>query len=216
MYFALTTYNRMQFLQPSLDSLLVSEFPPGSHLIVSDDCSSPDIQEYIRSRFNEPVKNLNVKLIMNKVNIGCDVNVVRAIREAFFSGGEQFVIVTDSDAIYNPKWILKLLEAKSQISEEIGMIGVFNTQEHKQIEEYNENLIVKSSLGGLAVMLNRDVFMNQALMFRAWDWSYSYLCGRMKKRIFCTRNSYVEHIGDLGTHSTDGYSSSKAINFVAD
>lgn len=214
MYYALTTYNRLNILTLSLESLVQCEFPPDSHLIVSDDCSSPDVQKFIKDTFSKPIKNLDVKLIFNKINVGCDRNMVRVIRECFLKSNDKFVISIDSDAIYNPRWIHKLLSAKEQIKENIGMLGVFNTTNHSVVGDYNEDILIKESLGGFAVLLNKDVFLHPSLNFQSWDWSYVMLCGRLKYRIFCTKKSYAEHIGVIGTHSEHG-GGDQATNFIA-
>jgi len=204
MHFALTTFNRLDILKTSLESLLKSDFPPDSHLIVSDDGSSKDVKDYITESFERTIPNLTVKIFLNKINVGCDLNMFRVIRECLFDTKDKYIVTIDSDAIYNPKWIRKLIEAKSQITDgiEIGMLGVFNTPNHPTIKDYNDSIVIKKSMGGFTVMLNRDIFLYRTLSAISWDWSYVGLCNKFKCGIFCTKKSYADHIGTVGFHTT--------------
>jgi glycosyltransferase involved in cell wall biosynthesis len=215
MYFALTTYNRKEVLEKSLESLIKTDFPENSNLIISDDKSSPDVIDYISSMFKNPIKNLSIKLIFNNINVGCDRNMIRVIRDCFFESNDQFVITIDSDAIYNPKWIYKLLEAKESIKGPIGMLGVFNTSSHGPGEFYNDYVVKKKSMGGFVVMLNKDLFFSKSLNTLSWDWSYVDICKNSSYGIFCTKNSYADHIGHIGVHS-NGSNIDRASNFIED
>lgn len=217
MYLALTTCNRFDILQQCMKSLLSSSFPPGTNLFIVDDCSNDArVKEYLISISKQTVQNLSIELTFNQRRWGCNRNMVSTIRDCFRKISDQFVITIDSDAIYNPQWIIKLLEAKDSVKDDkIGALTVYDSSWHKTNKEYNNFLKIKDDVGGFACMLNRDLFMLPELRVEAWDWAYCDLCKSKNYLILCTLKSYAQHIGKEGEHSY-GNDWDHANNFVGE
>jgi glycosyltransferase involved in cell wall biosynthesis len=207
----LTTYNRYDILKESLNSLSKTNFPDNCCLMIQDDYST-DIR--IRSLLDSLKLEIPVKLCYNSENLGCDRNVMSSITNAFNSTDEDYVLVLDSDAFYHPDWLNKTLELLEEDS--IGMATTFNTPKHPVIKE-EDRYYQKRSLGGFCVALRRDVFENIPDTLE-WDWKANMVCGQMGLKIITSKESYVEHIGVVGTHCRpgSGKTADKANNFIGD
>jgi GT2 family glycosyltransferase len=207
MYISLTTYNRFEYLERSLQSLWKTDFPPDTHLVISDD-NSTDIRVIELLASLAPPKNVDLDIIYNLVNVRCDANMVRTIKYCFSRSNDPYVITIDSDVLFNPQWLNKLLEGLDMVKDiKVAGLSVFNTVfYHPIMSEYNDFLYEKSNLGGFCAALNRDIFMRQDLRVDQWDWSYVELANKEGYRWFCTRPSYVQHFGAHGKSSSlDGY-----------
>ena len=232
MNIALPTYNRLEYLRTSVKSLLSSDLNSDDCIWVYDDASSePGVKEFLLE--NECSQ---FRLSFNKSNLGCDHNVYESMRRTFEQTEDKFIVVTDPDAIYNPGWInfikRKLKEHEPSVNK-IGMLSVFNTENHlekekddltNQFEVYEDlTLCEKKSAGGLGLAINKDIFekvdpnviLNHHTHF-CWDWQCVLLCKQMKYKILCSKDSYVEHIGLFGRHSPNGIYSDTAKNFLGE
>lgn len=217
MWLALTTCDRFDVCETSINSLMKSDFPEDTHLIIADDCSSDNrVKMLLYAISNKFHKNLTIKIIFRTQRFGCDRNMISTIKAAFEKSSDEYVVTIDSDAIYNPKWLKKLIEAKDSVSGKIGMLSAYDSIWHKPKAPYNDLLNVKADVGGFACMVNRDLIMSPELKTESWDWSYIELCRKHDYLILGTKVSYVQHIGKHGAHSdgSDVYDHSET--FVSD
>ena len=215
MWLALTTCNRFEVLQLSIHSLLRSSFPEGTHLLISDDCSSDKkAVEFLKIMSSVKINNLTIETIFREKRLGCDSNMVETIKSCFIKSNDPFVVTIDSDAIYNPQWLNKLIEAKNTVTDKIGMLTIYDSNWHGSRGSYNDILNKKDDVGGFACMLNRDIFMSPEIKVTSWDWSYVNLCKKLNYLILSTKVSYAQHIGKSGEHSDGSSNWDHAENFV--
>lgn len=213
MYISMTTYNRYEYLWTSLESLLKSEFPPNSTLFISDDHSTDrNVIDLLKSIEGRTIDGLNIEVLYRQMNVGVGINATEAARQCFASSKDDYIILTNSDAIYNPRWILELMKARENLIysgvNNIGAITAFN-MEYKDKDPYGHQVTgttpsgvrVKKSCGGLGVMINRVPFFNTFITRNGWDCRFVDTCYLMNYGIYCTDKSYVQHIGVKGLHS---------------
>jgi len=225
MIISLTTYNRYDYLSRSLNSLLRSQFKSGDELFIWDDASDdPRVVDLLSSLTLHD--NLTIHVSRRLTNVGVKKNATDGIRECFKETGSQYIVLTNSDAIYNPQWLTKIEETRSTLERQgilIGAITAFNMEYsdkeqygHRVIGYVNRTIRVKESVGGLGVMINRDVFENMEQTPHGWDCWYVDACIRMCYGMFATDKSYVQHIGAEGLHSRKGSIIDTAEDFVGE
>lgn len=204
---------RFEFLERSLPTFLATDFPPNTHIIIADDCSSDERVKPMLCSIKTP-KNCKVEFIFRKTNLTCDPQMTKTMRFGFSQTNDQYLVTCDADVIYNPAWIRKLIEAKESIGGniKIAMVTCFDTKSHKKIGDFNDLLIEKKDLGGFCAFVNRDLICNKHLAIPAWDWSCCELAKASGYRFFCTRKSWVDHLGR--GKSGHGKSWDVASNFV--
>ena len=220
----MTCYNRPSYLRTTLSSLMKSNIPEDTYLYITDDCSSNletlDILNSIKS-----VGKLTVNINRRKNHVGITKNVLDGLKHCFDKSGSDFVIALNSDCVFNPSWLVKLLDAKIKLADRnIGAITAFNMQYtgDKVKQDYNHTIIttlsngirVKDSCSGFCTMINRDVFSTLGNIKDHWDCRYVDRCRTMKYGIFCTDKSYVQHIGIDGIHTRSNNEIDVAIDFV--
>tara|TARA_B100000287_G_scaffold412473_1_gene442987 strand:+ start:488 stop:1135 length:648 start_codon:yes stop_codon:yes gene_type:complete len=215
MNIAMTCYNRYSYLLRSIKSLFKSNFDEPTNLYLFDDNSEdPKVKKLLDSLGHKD--NLKVNITYNKKNIGCDPNMLLSIKEAFKNTEDNFVITTDSDAIYNPEWYNNLKKRTLEVKESIAGVSTFNTPSHPIIKEYNQYLVEKQSLGGFALAISRDLFDQIPSNQPSWDWTFTKIAQQQKLKMLCTKDSYADHIGVHGVHSTGQDEGDKAQNFIGE
>ncbi len=207
----LTTYNRFEVLQASLNSLMHTQFLPNTQLIVQDDAST---DRRVRQLLQQYPWRIPTEVNINTCNLRCDANVQSVIDKGFALGGE-CVFVVDSDALYHPDWMQQTMDLYQRYPK-AGVITTFNTDKHQVLEE-RDDCIVKKSMGGFAVLLKKEMYAH-VKKTRGWDWEMTRVCSEMGYEMLATKNSYVDHIGYIGTHSNARTIErcATALNFVGD
>ena len=208
----LTTYNRYEILKESLSSLAETKFPVNCQLIIKDDCSTDCRVKQLLDNYSPGIP---VQVIYNEKNLGCDLNVISSIENAFNNTKDNYVMVLDSDAYYHPEWLEKTLDMISVIGD-LGMGTTFNTPKHP-VQYEKDGYAFKKSMGGFCVALRREIF-DMLPREIEWDWKANYICNKTGFKIATTLDSYIEHIGVIGTHCKpgDGKIADKALNFLGD
>ena len=208
----LTTYNRSDILQHSLESLMATDFPENTRLLVKDDCSSdPKVKQLLTGL----PPTIPVQVQVNQRNLRCDANVMQSIKEGFLISNAPYVFVIDSDGVYHPQWMKQLLALYHKYPD-AGAISAFNTDKHKTIHEYDD-CVEKHSIGGFAVLVKREVFEGITTT-TGWDWRMTEVCQIHGFKMLATKQSYADHIGYIGTHSnlrTIGRCAT-ALNYIGD
>jgi glycosyltransferase involved in cell wall biosynthesis len=208
MNLSLTTFNRLGYLTQSVSSLMNTAFTVPTTLRVFDDHSEdPMILELFRSI--PKMQNLEMEFYTNTRNLGCDLNVNQAIKKSFEFCDDKFVVVLDSDGLYNPNWLSFLNRKINELQDEkIAAISIFDTPSHEVIGEYDEDLNEKRNVGGFAVAINRDVYdkvdpnvILEGHSTFCWDWQFIKRAEEMNYKRLCSKKSYAQHIGAYGVHS---------------
>ena len=107
---------------------------------------------------------------------------------------------------------------------DMGIGTVFNTNTHKPKSNTSikTRYIEKNDVGGLGTIVNKNAWLwykdkttNVGPKHKGWDWDMCmWLNTQEKWKIYCTKKSYVEHIGQSGSHSGPGCKIDKAMRFL--
>jgi glycosyltransferase involved in cell wall biosynthesis len=203
---AMTVFNRSEVLKRSLNSLSETKTDYLHNLYVFDDNSTDPEVELILKEFVENTRNkFSVHIFRNESNLGCDKNMCQVINHTFKESGQDFIITTDSDVIYNQNWLNFMQQCKEEMitNKNIAAISLYDSIVHNPTESYNDIFNVKSSIGGLCALLNKEVFCNIKTI-ESWDWEFVRVAKEMKMLLLCVKKSFIQHIGQYGTHSPDG------------
>lgn len=204
---------RFEFFEKSIASLLKTDFPKDTHIILSDDASTDPRVKQILCDIKSP-KNCRFEFIFRKTNLTCDPNMCKTMRYAFTQTNGQYVVSADTDVLYHPLWLRKLIEAKESIGGniKIAMVTCFDTKSHPIIGTHNKYVKEKKHCGGFCAFINREIFCSKGMQTEVWDWSYSSIAQRLGYKFFCTNKSWVQHQGK--GKSAGGKSWDTAHNFV--
>jgi glycosyltransferase involved in cell wall biosynthesis len=213
MIISMTTYNRYEYLEKSLASLMKTNWPSNTELVINDDASDdPKVIKLLEGL--KPERGLSkIHLRIRDKNVGVTKNCTDGIKYCFseLAKDDQFILLTNSDALYNPDWITMILYThKLLLLEElnVGAITAFNMEYEKKYP-YGHRVIgrtkggarIKESVGGLGVMINRYIFENMTTYENGWDCRYTDKCWEHGFGIYATPFSFVQHIGEEGLHT---------------
>lgn len=194
--FGICTYNRKDIIEKTAKSLYEIIGIENINIRIYDDCSKEYDLGYLKKLFPSAKT-----IVSSKKNLGADANT-RNMYLDFLSTEDDFLFNADSDLIYNPN-ILKELE--KLITQTDGFLTSFNTFAHPIIRELNENFVEKEHVGAAGTFMTKRVarlIVNSINEYnQKFDWSFCKLLRDNNIRIFCTRNSLVQHIGFIGQNS---------------
>ena len=103
--FAIPTFNRSKYLKELLPEVInqyLSRAPGTLEIVVIDNASTDDTEDYIRTNFNQ-----HIRYIRNKENIGGDRNFIECIKNA----NGKYVWLFGDDEILNPGGIHRVMDA---------------------------------------------------------------------------------------------------------
>jgi glycosyltransferase involved in cell wall biosynthesis len=103
--FAIPTFNRSKYLKellPEVVNQYLSRAPGTLEIVVIDNASTDDTEDYIRTNFNQ-----HIRYIRNKENIGGDRNFIECIKNA----NGKYVWLFGDDEILNPGGIHRVMDA---------------------------------------------------------------------------------------------------------
>ncbi len=203
---AMTVFNRSEVLRRSLNSLSETKTDYIHNLYISDDNSTDPEVELILKEFVEKTRNkFSVHISRNESRLGCDKNMCQVIKHTFKESGQNFIITIDSDVLYNKNWLNFMQQCKEEMiaNKKIAAVSLYDSVVHSSVESYNDVLNIKSSIGGLCALLNKEVFDN-IKKIESWDWEFVRVAKEMKMTLLCVKKSFIQHIGQYGTHSPDG------------
>lgn len=215
---AMTTYNRSEVLKTSLRSLARTKTDGVHNLYIFDDCSTdPQVESMLEQFSREARGKFSISIIKNKSNLGCDLNMCQAINHAFRESNKQFVITIDSDVVYNCNWISVMESSYSETisNPQIAAISLYDSRSHCVTGTYNEFFNIKSSIGGLCALLNRDVFQSMKTA-QSWDWEFVRITRERNMLLLCSKNSFIQHIGNFGEHSPNGVMYDFSTTFIGE
>lgn len=213
----LPTYNRPETLKRCLGSLnktnWLYSYKIRPELIISDDNSTlPEVINVINSAKYD-LTAIDLAKIFNKENVGPNRHFINLMTHWGFG---DYNILLNADMIFNPEWFQKFMEAKDSIQEKIGMLTVFNCQKtHPFIGEYNDLVGLKDTMGACCTMFHKDIINHPRMQNfdNHIDWIASEVCNELCLKKFCTKLSWVEHIGHDGINKHGDGSIDKATDF---
>lgn len=197
LYISLVTWERQSILERSLISLSACNFPPNSHLVITDDKSSdPKVLKSIHI-FKDKVKDkVDVEIRVREARLQSWVNNVDNMKYCFSKTKDEHIICLESDGIYNKDFLFKFNEFKLSCGKDaqIGMLSLFHFDKLKTIRDHNPYLREKEAVGAFCTMFHRRVIHGLSVK-RGFDWAAIEFCKRKGLKILCSHKSYAQHIG---------------------
>lgn len=144
----ITTYNRKQYLQEAIDSVLKQDYK-NIEIVIMDDCSTDGTEKIIKQKYSD---KKNVVYIKNEKNMGPGVNRLKAFKEIIT--GEYVVFMDDDDFYIDYSYIKKAIDihlSKTDIS--FVAADVF-------VENCNSGKVSLVNLEGNGIINNKVYFSN--------------------------------------------------------
>ncbi len=201
LYIGVTTYNRKDIVQYNAKSLLQVDKIENCEIHVFDDCSN----EY-NMKFLKKIYKTN-EVICNKENLGADANAKKMFMD-FLESDCDYLFCADSDLIYT-KNVLRVIENiiyKLKRANKPVIFSVFSEKHHTTFEEFDPELCKKKFLGCAGTVMGKDIIKlfieNVPLRYNeeieGIDCYYCNILNSLNYDMFCTKKSYVQHIGVVG------------------
>lgn len=230
LYVGVCTYNRKDIIEYSSKSLNEIRGIENCKIHVFDDCSTEYDKKFLQKIYN--TKNV----VVNKNNIKADNNTEQMYR-SFLKSNCDYLLNADSDLIYNRdliKIIEKIIKKFKKINQPV-IFSLFNTENHEIVEEYDSELCIKKDLGAAGMVFSKEAVKiildnidKEEKKRIGIDFSFSKIFNDMNYKLFCTKKSYVQHIGIEGQNSkmlefdwgksfeVDSLANAQAINYIFD
>ncbi len=200
------TYNRKNIIEYTSKSLKEINNIECANVKIYDDSSVEYDINYLKKLY--PMAK---KINRTQENLGADYNTQK-MYEDFLKSEDEYLFNADSDLIFN-KDILTIIEKNINILKKANkpvVFSVFNTSKHKTIKDFDENLCIKHSVGAAGVVFSKEVikmFVNKipqkySVQIPSIDHCFCDILRKNKYDIFCTKKSYVQHIGLIGQNSS--------------
>ena len=198
-----STYNRPEYTSKSLVSLASAWNGP---VMIVDDGSDEKTLDIIQYLWTTDFCDLSENMYLQCVHQGIDFLV-----ENFQNAKTEYIYITDNDVLYSEEMFQdKLIELYETIRFKDLIGTMFNTPSHPVVGQHSDELVYKKSIGGISVLINKDMFAN-ALVHAyernfvaprsSWDWGLVDYAAQNKIKFLAYEESYIEHIGVHGLHS---------------
>lgn len=205
---AVLAFERPEYLELCLNSLYNTKlYNYDLTVLIQDDGSKdPRVREIIEKRRNPNIKTIRYFTVKGPNNAGAAIN--KALKK--LNTIESFDIIgwCDSDCLHHPEWLDKTIKiacwAKMNHKQHIlGPFSSFNSSDssHKTLGTYSSpfgDYVVKKQMGMLNYFYYKEDFIklgffeenenDETLMTKKLD--------KLRVRNFCTKTSYVEHLGE--------------------
>lgn len=195
------TYNRKNIIKYSSRSLSEIEGIEKVCVKIYDDCSTEYDEKYLKEIY--PMAS---EININKKNIGADYNTKKMI-EDFYNSSYDYLFIADSDLIFNTDLLLHIDKRITELEKQKKLVifSVLNIPTHKAIESYDDNFEIKKDVGAAGTVISKEAVKKFIDMPYSGKLSFdNFYCNILRERgdkIFCTKKSYVQHIGLVGQNS---------------
>ena len=201
----ITTYNRKDLIEKTAKSLNEIIGIENVNIKIYDDCSTEYDIDYLKEKYP-----MAVKVVRNEHQMGADFNAQK-MYEDFVSSDDQYFFNADSDLIFSSN-ILYIIEENIKKLEKANqkvIFSIFNTISHKCIKDFDEELCIKKSVGAAGIIMSKEA-VNMFVKDIPLEYNKKipsidhYFCSVFRKNklpIFCTKQSYAQHLGFIGQNS---------------
>lgn len=197
----ITTYNRLDLLKRMSSSLMLSTQIEECNIRIFDDKSTEFGYKEIKEVFPAAVD-----VIIRKENLGADRNM-RQMFVDFLSTSDDYLLIADSDLIFNPEWYIFFKEHSN-----LDVLSLYNSASHITLDSKitldKEMIIQKNHIGAAGTIFKREIvklIIENVPPSRSYDWDWSKFLIERNFLINVSNRSYVQHIGINGTNN-DGAS----------
>ena len=214
MIFVMTTFNRPEYVRRTLDSLAYSPIYDNDVLYIFDDASDKATTDIIIDFTHSVYKNIFAHF--RPKHLGIHTNCTQSLLEAMDRSKSDYAFNIDSDTIFHPKWrdaLEKYTQALDIYNNPVGALSLFNTISHPVISDAGNGLLLKKSVGAFGSLFRKEPINTLVDMKvdKDWDWVYLEEVKKLGLPIYCSKLSFLEHIGQIGTN---GPVIDKATNFA--
>ncbi len=225
LYIGMPVYNRKHLIKLLSKNWEDAGFFSGEYNFnIFDDNSNEFTKEELidliyESTNNDFFKTNSDKIIKrNSQNIKADMNTINIFKD-FINSSCKYILIFDSDLIIHKNFfdVLSTLIDKTQ-----GVITLYNSFFHLT-EEYNDELCIKKDAGFAGLVIRKDILQkflyyaeNKKMKFNfgpLTDWGLSEFLEKHDIKIFCVKNSLIQHLGISGQHCSL-YSYDYSSNFI--
>lgn len=207
---SMATYNRLDYLQITAQSLSRCTDIADCSLRLYDDCSTDYDVDVLQKVFPQAQA-----IVRRERNLGADRNMFQVYKD-FLETDDDVLVTLDSDMLLRPE-CFEIVQRTLPNTD--GVLGLYNSAMHSAIREIGVRdvpCVEKEHVGAAAVAMSREIvsmIVENVLPGKAYDWKWSkYLCDR-GQRLWVTRDSYVQHIGLHGYNCDGGRSVDFGLNF---
>ena len=206
------SYNRPEYLLPTLQSLDESDINLCHHKIIYDDASQDSETLKILDDYES-----KYKILRNKKNYK-QQSMVKLLEYVEKSGLDfEYICYLDNDALVKSDFIQKCMETyqlikkEQQIDSNKIILTGFNTEQnnHKVLKDYGKYKL-KNHIGGIHMFFDKVLLSD----VKKWwsqdlDWGIVNEFTKVGGKFFCTSPSIVQHTGKIGYNSHgEGYDKS--------
>lgn len=192
---AITTYNRKVALLSCLNCLAEATGLAKWKVILSDDCSTDyDIHEIAATL------PFDCTVLRSTQQLGASGNSVSLLKTCLERGADR-IFMLDSDMIVS-KDVLAFIE--QHFPQTGGVLSVYNSVLHTESSALNDELVLKSSVGGAATIWDSHLLSELLSQFDSdaeWDWQLCKLLASHQIQFSVARNSRAQHLGIGGTNN---------------
>lgn len=193
------TFNRRHFVEANARSLRLAASPPGVDvkILVVDDASADYDAEFLRAIYPQ-----GAQVVRRETNSGGADRAIGDLFQRCLALDADAILLLDSDLIVDPNFLARGL---ALLAESDGLASLFNTPNHVGLETVGE-LVRKRSIGSAGALWTRACAAEVGVAVppsEKWDWRFCDYMERSGRRVFCARDSLVQHIGFFeGENST--------------
>jgi glycosyltransferase involved in cell wall biosynthesis len=209
----------VRYIKRSLPSLLKSDLPEGTRIVLVDDQSTNE--EVLRMLRELPQKDPRVQVWRNHERMGPNTGQAYNFAKLVETFPTAKVLVTcDDDVIYHPGWLQRLLQVYDEALA-VGLEGVFTALNTPARPAFGERtlptstVILKQRQMALNWMVPRAVY-DKVGPFRdvgiAFDSDYCTRMIELGLPVICLKPSYVQNIGYFGAYQNSN--ALKAYDYV--
>jgi glycosyltransferase involved in cell wall biosynthesis len=113
----ITSYNRAHLIEKAIKSALAQDYP-NLEIIISDNCSTDNTDEAIRTYLADP----RIKYSVNETNIGMIPNFDKATRD--LASGKYITYVSSDDYLVNPSFVSESVDIISKLPNVLLVTGI--------------------------------------------------------------------------------------------
>lgn len=202
------SYNRPDYLENTLKSLLNSDIQLCSARYIYDDGSNDEQITPILTNTNYiNIETKEFDVIRNTENVGCRQSFINAMNYIKANEDCDYICNVDNDVVVKPNFIQILLEnyekASTQYNTRNLILTGFNpVNAHNNCIEEHDTYYRKRSIGGINYFFHIE-FLD--FIIECWkknsDWEVVHEMGRKNMPICCTKQSVLNHTGRIGISS---------------
>lgn len=191
---AIPIYNRLKYVELFGRSLQQCDLLSNCNVKVYDDASTEFDASKLRDLF--PYAK---EVVRRKKRLNADGNMYRIYKD-FLTSTDDILVMLDSDLLCDPNFIKFIL---NNIDNTDGVLSLYNSILHPPFKVIDDVFVHKLHVGGAGVVFKRNVvrsIVNNVPYYHgcAYDWLWSKYLTENNIRIFCSKDSMVQHIGFEG------------------